>query len=388
MMRLLFDLEALQFDKNNKFDGGAEYAKVVFFALTKKLKDVDLYLCFNPQLELPKDVKSEITNYEITLLEKKSNIELSKIIKNYQFDRFYSAIPYKYSDVDFGNVEVFVTVHGLRPLELPSDKFEYKYANSIGDKLKGRVKYLFNSYYHKRLVSSFNGLFNNFKNANIITVSEHTKHSIFSYFPFINSRNIKGFYSPEKKSVAVKEPNYWKGLEITKKKYFLLVSGKRWIKNSYRALLAFDKIFNDFPYFNYKVVCLGSNEELFRKRFQNPNFVFVDYVESEHLEYFYKNAYSFVYPTLNEGFGYPPLEAMKYGIPVLSSYVNSITEICRDTPLYFNPYSVEEIENRILNIYLDNELYLIKSNESINRYNIVKNKQAKDLHGLVEYLLN
>jgi len=388
MMKLLFDLEALQFDKNNKFDGGAEYTKVIFFALIKKLKIVDLYLCFNPKLEIPKDVKLEITNCKIKLLEKKTNLELSSIIKEHQFDRFYSAIPYEYKNVDFGNVEVFVTVHGLRPLELPSDKFEYKYANLVRDNIKGRIKYLFNPYYHKRLVLYFNGLFKNLKNANIITVSEHTKYSIFSYFPFIKCSNVKGFYSPEKKTVAAKEPNYWKELEITKKKYFLLVSGKRWIKNSYRALLSFDKIFNDFPDFNFKVVCLGSNKELFRKRFQNPNFVFVDYVESEHLEFFYKNAYSFVYPTLNEGFGYPPLEAMKYGIPVLSSYVNSITEICKDTPLYFNPYSVEEIENRILNIYFDKELYQNKSKESFDRYIIVKNKQVKDLHGLIEYLLN
>lgn len=49
------------------------------------------------------------------------------------------------------------------------------------------------------------------------------------------------------------------------------------------------------------------------------HFVLLEYVDNNVLESLYKGAYALIYPTLNEGFGYPPLEAMKYGTPVLSS---------------------------------------------------------------------
>ena len=51
----------------------------------------------------------------------------------------------------------------------------------------------------------------------------------------------------------------------------------------------------------------------------------------------YAGARLFVYPSLNEGFGFPPLEAMSLGCPVLASQVSSIPEICGDAPFYFDP---------------------------------------------------
>jgi len=51
----------------------------------------------------------------------------------------------------------------------------------------------------------------------------------------------------------------------------------------------------------------------------------------------YAGAKLFVYPSLNEGFGFPPLEAMSVGCPVLASRVSSIPEVCGDAPFYFDP---------------------------------------------------
>ena len=58
----------------------------------------------------------------------------------------------------------------------------------------------------------------------------------------------------------------------------------------------------------------------------------------------------FIYPSINEGFGYPPLEAMSKSIPVAASAVCSIPEVCGDAALYFNPYDIEEIANRIVQL--------------------------------------
>ena len=100
----------------------------------------------------------------------------------------------------------------------------------------------------------------------------------------------------------------------------------------------------------------------------------------------YAGAYAFIYPTLNEGFGYPPLEAMKYGVPVITTAFSSIPEICGDAVLYSNPYSIEEIANRILQLE-DEKLYSVLKKKSMERYNWILGKQIQDLDALIDYIL-
>lgn len=69
----------------------------------------------------------------------------------------------------------------------------------------------------------------------------------------------------------------------------------------------------------------------------NENVVALPRVSDEFLAEAYAGARLFVYPSLNEGFGFPPLEAMSLGCPVLASRVSSIPEVCGDAPFYFDP---------------------------------------------------
>ena len=61
------------------------------------------------------------------------------------------------------------------------------------------------------------------------------------------------------------------------------------------------------------------------------------------LAFLYKKAAAFVYPSLYEGFGLPPLEAMANNCPVISSNTSSMPEVIGDAGEYFNPQIVEEI---------------------------------------------
>ena len=108
-------------------------------------------------------------------------------------------------------------------------------------------------------------------------------------------------------------------------------------------------------------------------------------MEEQELDALYKNAHAFIYPTLFEGFGYPPLEAMRHGTPVLASAVTAVTEVCGQAVLYFNPYSLPEIKNRILFAAFENlDVY---RQLGLERYNEIKEKQAKDLSELVGTIL-
>jgi glycosyltransferase involved in cell wall biosynthesis len=128
----------------------------------------------------------------------------------------------------------------------------------------------------------------------------------------------------------------------------MLINSNRWLKNSYRAVIAFDRLFSFYPDLEYKVLLLGLEDikikQRFIKRLKNPeHFVFSGYIERNDLERLYLDAFCFVYPTLNEGFGYPPLDCMKYGTPVLASAITSVPEVCGEGVMYFSPTSIDEI---------------------------------------------
>jgi glycosyltransferase involved in cell wall biosynthesis len=74
----------------------------------------------------------------------------------------------------------------------------------------------------------------------------------------------------------------------------------------------------------------------------------------------YRGAVLFVYPSLYEGFGFPPLEAMDAGCPALVSRTSALPEICGDAAFYFDPTSVEELAELIARLRLDEGLRLSK----------------------------
>jgi glycosyltransferase involved in cell wall biosynthesis len=68
------------------------------------------------------------------------------------------------------------------------------------------------------------------------------------------------------------------------------------------------------------------------------------------------SAFAVLYVSLFEGFGVPPLEAMKCGVPVITSTTSSMPEVCGDAALLVNPTSVNQITEAITKLSSDNNL--------------------------------
>jgi glycosyltransferase involved in cell wall biosynthesis len=83
---------------------------------------------------------------------------------------------------------------------------------------------------------------------------------------------------------------------------------------------------------------------------------FLGFVPYEFLKLFYQNAAAFVFPSLYEGFGLPPLEAMACGTPVLTSNTSSLPEVVGDAAVLVNPENVFEIARGIKQILCDENL--------------------------------
>jgi glycosyltransferase involved in cell wall biosynthesis len=77
---------------------------------------------------------------------------------------------------------------------------------------------------------------------------------------------------------------------------------------------------------------------------------FLGYVPDQTLAVLYRLAAVFVFPSLYEGFGLPPLEAMASGTPVVTSNVSSLPEVVGDAAILVDPYSAESIADGVLTV--------------------------------------
>ncbi|MCS6860146.1 MAG: glycosyltransferase family 4 protein [Abditibacteriales bacterium] len=134
-------------------------------------------------------------------------------------------------------------------------------------------------------------------------------------------------------------------------------------KNLPRVVDAFARLHERRPDLPQRLVVAGrvgwgveSLRERVRARRLEDAVHFVGYVADEDLPALYSAADLFVYPSLYEGFGLPPLEAMACGTPVVTSNVSSIPEVVGDAALTVNPLDVEAIAGAMEQILTDTAL--------------------------------
>ena len=112
---------------------------------------------------------------------------------------------------------------------------------------------------------------------------------------------------------------------------------------------------------NFKLVCLGaksfSSDELNKIQELGLSKDQVNYVSGDNqtLAQLYKQASVFVYPSLYEGFGMPPLEAMSFDCPVACSNTGSLPEIVGNAAEFFDPYEVDSIADALEKVLFSSE---------------------------------
>jgi glycosyltransferase involved in cell wall biosynthesis len=204
----------------------------------------------------------------------------------------------------------------------------------------------------------------------IITISENSKKDIIEKIG-INENRIDVLYCDvpmEFKKINNNKTDNKYG------EYILAVSSLDPRKNFARLIEAFNKL----SLTNLRLVIVGSANKVFsdakiKKLIKDNQFItFTGYVDQEELIGLYKNAKSFIYPSLYEGFGIPPLEAMASGCPTIVSNVASLPEVCGDASYYVDPYNLEDIgkgiEEMINNEILRDQL-MAKGFERIKLFN-------------------
>ena len=140
---------------------------------------------------------------------------------------------------------------------------------------------------------------------------------------------------------------------LKRKKYLLAVGSKVSSKNFSFLTRAFLNLGNDF---HISLVFVGgTNSDIFvdSEILENKRIMQLGRVNDAELKALYLNAIALVFPSLYEGFGIPPLEAMACGCPVVASNKTAIPEVCGNAVGYFDPMSLSSIQNSLEKIITD-----------------------------------
>ncbi|WP_009631242.1 glycosyltransferase family 4 protein [Synechocystis sp. PCC 7509] len=277
-----------------------------------------------------------------------------------KIDIWHSTCP---MPLEVDKAKKITTIHDLIPLKLPY--------TTLDDK----------NFFFKLIKKSIE------KSHLILAVSEHTKKDIIDIFN-VSSDKIFVTYQP------VIQPQYTfnenellillKQYRLRVKEYILFVGAIEPKKNLGRLIEAYIKLDTSMP-----LVIVGKKgwlwedeigklQKVFPKYFIKK-IKFLEYISRSDLTYLYQGACCFVFPSLYEGFGLPPLEAMALGCPTIVSNVSSLPEVCGDAALYVDPYDVvnirDQIETLITDPFLQTQLSLAgKERAKLFSFNNYTNK--------------
>lgn len=328
-------INALQFSQDGA--GISRYSQKLSESIMGKKSDVDI-LCRNAVVDKFYNKENLISidinkSSERIIKEQLTNL---KLYKNYDLVHFLD-----YATPAFYKGKKIATIHDMAMYTM-----EDKYT-------KAQI-------WTKKIL-----LKNTIKHADkLICISKFTAKELLNYYPNIDTSKIEVVHNGfeykrmELSDKAIK--NTINKFQINKD-YLLFVGTLSPHKNIERIIEAFNEVKNQG--YDYQLVICGKKGWLYDDIFKRVNqlrleneVVFTDYVTDEELEVLYRKAKLFVFPSLYEGFGFPPIEAMARKIPVLTSREGALPEVVGDAGLFCNAYNFEDISDKIIELISNDNL--------------------------------
>ncbi len=348
----------------NKPTGAGRYA----YNILKNIIELDKNNIYSVIVPKKLDKKNSVFGLKVNFIELdipvigiKRDIKLSIFLfKNWKkFDVFYCMMPYL--PLFFKHPFSVITIHDL--------KF-FRFKNFM----KPFIKFL----YFKIIYNS------SVKKAKLIfSISKSTQKEIYNFFNISNKVRVVYGSQTIKDNKEILNSN----LDISKKAPFFLCVAERRVHKNLEGLIKSFNLFlkkggvgflflagRDFQNNTDKLKKLSNSLGL------SDKIIFIDNATDEDLIFLYKNALSFILVSFCEGFGLPLVEAMHFGVPVITSNVYSMSEIVGSAGILVNPYDIEEISNKMINVFKSEELRKSMIKKGIERSKIFSwNRSAKEI---------
>lgn len=256
--------------------------------------------------------------------------KVTNSLKRSDFDIFHPTYFDTYFLKNIGNKPFFLTIHDMIPENFP-ENFENSYTLIA----------------NKRELA--------YKATKIISISYATKAQILRHYEDLDSNKIEVIYHGSNFSISQNIVNI--NLKLPSN-YVLFVGQRQGYKNFDCFLKSFVKVQEEFS--DLHLVCTGpvfTDEEkvLFIKN-KIENKVLHFFSSDDELKYLYQNAKFFVFPSKEEGFGLPLLEAMALKCPILCSDIPCFREIAENAAIYFDCNSVASMTENMLRVLNNHDI--------------------------------
>lgn len=199
----------------------------------------------------------------------------------------------------------------------------------------------------------------------IVTVSEASRRDILNVF-HVPEDKVQVTYQPVAVTDVAETEKHLADLALSRlslepHRYILFVGAIEPKKNVRSLIDAYAKLGTD-----QKLVIVGKKAWMWEEQIGHLEAMFgprwtrriklLDYLPYDDVRYLFKYATCFVFPSLYEGFGLPPLEAMTMGTPVITSNTSSLPEVCGDAALYIDPEDPAGLANQLERVLNSAEL--------------------------------
>lgn len=214
--------------------------------------------------------------------------------------------------------------------------------------------------------------------AKVLALSEHARQDIISTYK-ISPDNVSAIpiaaaphFAPVQDEKELQRVRHTYGIA---RNYILTVGSIQPRKNLGRLAQAYARLRERFTGIECpQLVVVGRRAWLYRETLREfeqlrtrGGVVVTGYVPESDLPALYSGAVCFIYPSYFEGFGLPPLEAMKCGAPVIAGNRTSLPEVIGDAGLLVDPFDVDAIASAISNVIVDSNLRSELSSKSVER---------------------
>ncbi|MBA2853108.1 glycosyltransferase involved in cell wall biosynthesis [Methanococcus maripaludis] len=352
---------------NRTLTGRGNYIKNIIDYVSKN-NTFDLKLINYKNTLLFPEVESEIIKNQMSKFSKKSylywyaglSINMNLISKKFDLIHAINSEPIYLKP----ECKLIVTIYDLLP---------YVYPNSYG---------FLTSFRFKKILPKTVKVVDQ-----IITISEHAKNEIVTNLG-VSEEKIKVIpLAADENYIPLRESK----INAVNSKYninypfIFYVGGLAPNKNVDTLIKSFYKlkklgIPNKLLLAGEKRLKYKSTFELIEKLNLQNEVIFTGYVPDEDLPGLYNAADLFVYPSLYEGFGIPPLEAMACGTPVITSNTSSLPEVVGDAGITVNPYDVDELANKMHEVLTNEDLRNNMSKKGIERAKLFSWKKCAEEH--------
>lgn len=240
------------------------------------------------------------------------------------------------------NAKLVITVHDLRLYRYPRTYNPLRYIflkRAVKQSIKRARHIIAISDFTKSEIVSLCGT----APEKVTTIHEAINHQTFS------ADQIAGYELPSEYQ------------ELAQSRFLFSLGHIEPRKNYPRLIQAF-KIIKEKPgNADLKLIIAGKKyvdyKETIQLMEQTPDVVYLDFIPHKLLLWLYRHASLFVFPSIYEGFGFPPLEAASLGTVSVVSRASSIPEVCGDCAFYFNPYDIQDMANQLDVALNDTEAY-------------------------------